>query len=129
MARLLLEAQATWANSSGANTTKDIDIPGDGDVGGKADVLIEVRNPSAVTALTVTAKDKELAGTAFGGGSTRYVQVAKFAAGVPVNTPEAISLVVKDWDLGGGGRVTLSNDTILGGADGFTADVRVKVTD
>lgn len=124
---LVYEGQAAFANSSLVNTLKDLDIPAGGILNDdeEMDFSVVVRNPSAVTALTVRLKSKEITDATFGGGATRYPVFQTIA--VPANTPEGTETLVHGWQLAAaGGRVTVSNDTVLGGADAFNADVRIR---
>ncbi len=111
------DGSAAWANSSSANTNKDIDITPPTTLQVNGLYAVTVINPSAVTALTVVAQNK---GTF--GGSAKYSTLAQFS--VAANTNRTV--IVQGWMLGEGARLTLSNDTGLGVADGFTAYVRVR---
>lgn len=125
---LIVESQYVFANNAPVNTAVDVAVPADSDmnVDSPQDERYEVtvRNPSAVSAVTVRVKSLEKQDATFGGGSDRYPQVAQF--GVPINTPEGLTQVVTGWDLSRGGRITVSNDTVLGAATGFTGDLRVR---
>lgn len=114
---IVAEASATWANSAAAGTQVNIDVSLPYMFQPRAKYLIITQNPSAVTALTVKVKSKETFG-----GTSYYPELSSIA--VPVNTAKAT--VVEGWMIGEGGRLTLSNDTALGTADGFTANIRVR---
>lgn len=122
---VVFEGQVTWANSAPALTVKTLDIPhalSDGDY------EVIVRNPSAITDLTVNMQTQEAASSQFGGGATRYPTFDSFTA--VKNSVDGATKLVKEWPLGSAqGRVSLSNITVLGVADGFTADVRIRRAD
>ncbi len=111
------DQDATWANSASANTAVNVDVAAPDPVQAEGKYLIHVYNPSTVTALSLAIKTT----LASFGGSTRYGELTY--ASVSANSTR--SFLVQGWMLGGNGRITLSNDTILGGSDGFTAKVRV----
>jgi hypothetical protein len=124
---LVVEGQAVFANSALINTPINIAIPSGGVLSDdeETDFEVIVRNPSLVTALNVALKSLEKTDSAFGGGADRYPTFQTIV--VPVNTPEGTETVVHGWGLGAaGGRITVSNATALGVADGFSADVRVR---
>lgn len=124
---LVTEAAFVFPNSAGVGTPIDVAVPPDQDMNVGADEQryeISVRNPSTITALTVRVKTLEKQDAATGGGADRYPEVTNFP--VLVNSPEGKTQVVEGWDLSRGGRITVSNDTILGGAQGFTGDLRVR---
>lgn len=108
---------AVWANSAPANTQVNVAIaqPTTPQKNGK--YLVNVRNPSTVTALTVKVRNT----LAAFGGAAREAELTSIA--VPANSIK--SVLVEGWLAGGGGSLLLSNDTVLGAADGFTADIRV----
>lgn len=120
---------AVWANSAAVNTPVDVDYAAPVKVqsaGIKVDdvlhqkdarYLIVIDNPSAVTALTVVVKNKH---AAFG-GSDKFGEVTTI--NVPISAVK--DTLVDGWLLGDGARLTLSNDTVLGALDGFTATIRV----
>lgn len=110
------DGTAVWANSAAVNTAVNIDIALPSPLQSDAKYLISIINPSAVTALTVKVKNKETFGAA------QYPELTTFS--VPATTDKAV--LVEGWMLGEAGRLTLSNDTVLGAADGFTANVRVR---
>lgn len=107
---------ATWANSAAANTQVTVAVSQPATPQKNAKYLINVRNPSTVTALTVKVRNT----LAAFGGATREAELTSIA--VPANSIK--SVLVEGW-LAGGGSLLLSNDTVLGAADGFTADIRV----
>lgn len=119
---IVFEGQVTWANSAPLNTVKTLDLPhalADGDY------EVEVRNPSAVTDLAVNVQTQEAADATYGGGSTRYPTFDSFVAAK--NNVDGVTRLVKEWPIGSvQGRVSLQNSTVLGVADGFTADVRIR---
>lgn len=111
----MIEADITWANSAGAGTAVDVDVPGTQVAAG----VITVRNPSAVTALTVKVQGKETLG-----GGARYPEIDSVA----VAANSVVQFYVDElWLMGEGGRLHITNDTILGGADGFTGQVRIRL--
>lgn len=110
---------AVFANSAAVNTVVNVAIAAGKSRRDRTKFVVIVRNPSAVTALTVRVRAVE---TALG-GATRYPELATLA--VPANTPDGKALVFEGY-VSGGLRVSVSNDTVLGVADGFTADVRVR---
>jgi hypothetical protein len=113
------DGTAAWANSAAQNTAVNIDITPPTVLQGDALNLLIVTNPSTVTDLTVVVKNK---GTF--GGTARYPELTRYA--VAKNLAEGKTFLVQGWMLGEGARLTLSNDTALGGSDGFTAYVRVR---
>ncbi len=113
----VFSGDAAFANSAAANTTVDLDIT-EVYLERARKTVVTVRNPSAVTALTVTVKNVETLG-----GAVRYPTHQTWT--VAANTTS--STVVDAWLLGDGGRVSVSNNTALGVADAFTANVRVRV--
>lgn len=113
------DGSASWANSAAVNTTVNIDITLPAVLQGNALYMVTVTNPSTVSAITVVMRNK---GTF--GGTARYPELTRF--GVPANSPDGRSMLVQGWMLGEGARLSLSNDTILGGSDGFTAYVRIR---
>lgn len=108
---------ATWANSAAANTQVNVAIAQPVTPQRNGKYLINIRNPSTVTALTVKVRNTLIAF----GGAARDAELASIA--VAVNTVK--SVLVEGWLAGDGGSLLLSNDTVLGAADGFTADIRV----
>lgn len=116
---LVYDGTAVWSNSASATTNIDINIPLPSSLQGNATYEITVTNPSAVSDITVIVKNKETFG-----GTARYPELTRF--GVPKNTVDGKSVLAQGWMLGEAGRLSLSNDTILGASDGFTAYVRVR---
>lgn len=134
-----VNTSVAWANSSAANTTKDVDfdVTVDETAKEKTDLSVSerlrtdtgkyvvlVHNPSAVTALTVKAKSRWT-------DSAAAARVADLRDGstdktlaVPANSTKA--MVLEGLDVADGARLTLSNDTVLGAGDGFTAQVQVR---
>lgn len=124
---LVVEAQAPFANNAAVNTVVNLPVPAGGILNDdeNAEFEVIVRNPSLVTALTVKLRSREVTSAAFGGGADRYPEFQTLA--VPVNTPEGKEFMAHGWQLAAaGGRISVSNDTVLGAADAFTADVRVR---
>ena len=113
----LLDTTAVWANSAAVNTAVNLDIPLPTQLQGEGLYQIIVTNPSTVSALTVVVKNKETLGTA------KYPELTRF--GVSTSSPDGKVIVVQGL-FGEAARLTLSNDTVLGAADGFTAYVRVR---
>lgn len=109
---------AVWANSAGANTAVNVAIAQPATPQKNAKYLVNVRNPSTVTALTMKVRNT-LAGF---GGSARE---ADLGASITIPANSVVSVLVEGWLAGGGGTLLLSNNTVLGVADGFTADIRV----
>lgn len=117
---LLADATPAWANSAGANTIVNVDIAIPTPLNATGKLLIWVRNPSAVTALAYTIQVKETI------TSTDYwADLASGTGSVLANTKAAF--VVEGALLGGGLRLVLKNSTLLGGSDGFTANVRARL--
>ncbi|MHB1651661.1 MAG: hypothetical protein ACYCVD_04180 [Desulfitobacteriaceae bacterium] len=114
---ILLDITAAWANSAAVNTAVNLDIPLPSDVHGEGLYQITITNPSAVTAITAKVKNKETLGTA------KYPLLSTIST--PVSTPDGKVTVVQGL-FGEAARITLSNDTVLGVADGFSAYVRVR---
>ena len=111
----MIDADITWANSAAAGTVVNVDVPGAQVAAG----VITVRNPSAVTALTVKVQGKETLG-----GVARYPEIASVT--VEANSVEQF-YVDELWLMGEGGRLAVTNATALGAADGFTGQVRVRL--
>lgn len=136
--RKVANTSVAWANSSAANTTKDVDFDPTVDEFGKyiealspekqrshtGKYLVAVHNPSIVTALTVKAQvvwDDDAATERVADlrdGST------DITLAVPTNSTKA--MVFEGLGVGKKARVRLSNDTLLGASDGFTARVTVR---
>lgn len=114
----------TWANSAAVNTEKTVDIAASSTDLAARDILIVVRNPSAVTAVTVAVKNTY---TDPNGGTTRYAKLTSFTAAVVGTSPDdgGESFLVSGALVSGGCRLSLKNATVLGGSDGFTASVQV----
>lgn len=114
----------TWANSDAANTQKTYTFT-------KPDAPVEeyelvVYNPSTVTDLTVKIFNIEASLK----GSDRdalitTVSIPKSQAvtGTTINT---YARIVHGIFNGGNCKIVASNDTVLGGADGFTATFRLR---
>lgn len=110
----MIDADITWANSAAAGTAVTVDVPGAQAAAG----VVTVRNPSTVTALTVKVLGKETLG-----GAARYPEIASIA--VPANSVKQF-YVDELWLIGEGGRLSITNDTVLGAGNGFTGQVRVR---
>jgi hypothetical protein len=115
---------ATYANSALINTQVTIDIAAP--TYAKQRYKIVVYNPSTVTDLTIKIMSTE---TSLGAG-TRYafldsMTVPKSAAytGTTINAYEK---EVEGIFTGAALRLVVSNDTALGGSDGFSAYIRVR---
>jgi hypothetical protein len=108
---------ATWADSAAANTAVNVDVALPTSLQGSAKYLVEIYNPSAVTALTVIAQNKALSF----GGATRYPELTRWS----VAASGVKAVIVEGWLLDAAGRLVLSNDTALGAGQGFTASIRV----
>lgn len=108
---------ATWANSAAANT--EVVITGGDMAHVNADGMVTIHNPSTVTALTVTPRIVV----------TDRLNVERTAtmADTAAYTVAAGATVSKRLPGLGVGRLSLSlkNATVLGVADGFTAEVIV----
>jgi len=114
------DGDAVFAASAAANTVADLDVPAD-TITGTDQFVVIVTNPSAITALTVVVRGKET----FTAG-VRYPAVQTIT--VPANTPEGTLTVVDGALVGEGARIVVSNNTVLGLGQGFTAEVRVRKT-
>lgn len=79
--------------------------------------LVVVRNPSTVTALTMRLRNRETLG-----GAVIFPEIVNFP--VPLNS--SVARVVEGFLLGEASRVDFHNDTALGLADTFSAQVRVR---
>lgn len=117
---VLVDDQATWANLASADTEQVVSVPrpswgGDPE---QAKAVILVHNPSSVTALSgtyrLTFEDSQ--------GTERKADLATFA--VATNETKAIVVDVGFTELGA--EVALSNDSLLGASDGFSAEVQVQ---
>jgi len=115
----IYDGSASWANSSALNTTINLDITLPNVLQGNALYMVTIINPSTVSAITAIMRNK---GTF--GGTARYPELTRF--GAPANSVDGRSVLVQGWMLGEGARLSLSNDTILGGSDGFTAYIRIR---
>lgn len=108
---------AAWANSAGANTVVVVDVPLPAAGQAESRYLVTVINPSPVTALAVVLGNKETIG-----GIDYYPDITSLTVGAGAS----VSFVVQGFLLGSGGRITLSNNTALGVAQGFTALLRIR---
>lgn len=114
----LVNSKATWANSDSADTEKNVDITIPSTLQKDACYLILIHNPSTVTDLSVVAKTEWTDSDA----GTQYAGIHAFS----VPSQQTKGVVLDGWVLADGGRLTLSNDTVLGGSDGFSAYVQVR---
>jgi hypothetical protein len=125
---LSADKTAVFANSAAANTQKTIDISLDKSLiaGIKTKCQIAVYNPSTVTDLTVKIMSKE---SDFG-GDVRYCLLDTWTvAKAATVTRTALNAYLKNFEGMFNGtdlRLVVSNVTILGASDGFTAWVRVR---
>ena len=116
------DQRVTWANSDPANTQKVITIIK------PAQVIkthsITVYNPSTVTDLTVKVLNtKAVNGTSRDCLVTSFVvPKSQSVTGTTVNT---YSVEVEGMFVGGNVKLAVSNNTVLGVADTFSADIRV----
>lgn len=113
----VFDGSVTFPNSAAANSVQAVtfDVP-IAEAGAR--YLVEAFNPSTVTALTVRLQNRETLG-----GTPRNIQVTTLA--VPVNSGRAVTL--DGWPQGDNqARIEVSNDTVLGAADTFTAWIRVR---
>lgn len=115
----VFDGSATFANNAAAGTIVNLEVPLPASLQGDALYLISITNPSTETALTVRVRTKETLNAV-----ARYPELTSF--GVAVNTPDGKSVLVQGWMLGEAGRLSISNDTVLGAAGAFTAFVRVR---
>jgi hypothetical protein len=113
----IYDGTAVWANDALINTivNKDITLPTTLQPNGMYEIIID--NVSADTALTVVVKGKETFGE-----TAKYPTLTTFT--VAASTTKAY--LVEGWMIGEAGRLSLSNDTALGAAAGFTANIRVR---
>lgn len=116
--------QAIYAAEAAANTQVTLDLTSPASPVSKYEITIY--NPSTVTALTVKAFCTE----ATLGGDTRYgyltswpVLASQAITGTTINT---YSVVLSYPFVGTNLRLVISNDTVLGVGEGFTAEVRVR---
>lgn len=125
---LTADKTVTFANSALVNTQNNVDIVIDKTLVDNPTIKtqIAVYNPSTVTDLTVKLMSVE---TALGGG-TRYCLVDTWT--VPKSaaaTGTTVSAYMKTFDglfNGTDLRLVVSNATVLGAAEGFTATLRVR---
>jgi hypothetical protein len=113
-----IKAAATWANNAAANTT--VVVAGTSAEGhGAGDVIVTVYNPSAITAIQVTPRIRV---TDRNGTERTATLVDTAAFTVPASTTQArrIPSMIGIPDL------LLQNVTLLGAAQGFTAEVIIQ---
>lgn len=106
-----------WLENALINTGVNVDVELPATLQGNAKYLIEIHNPSAVTALTVIAQNKAIGF----GGDTRYPELTRW--GVTANSSKCV--IIEGFLLDSGSRLVISNDTALGAMQGFTASIRV----
>lgn len=116
---LVADTSVSFADSAGQDTeqTADLGLPSHVPDDGRA--LVTIHNPSSVTALTV---QPQIAETFPSGGAQHGDLGTTFA----VPTQGTASFVVEGLLAGEGGRLSITNDTVLGAGDGFTAEIRVR---
>ena len=115
-----------FANSAAANTqlVATVQAPAEGMT--TNDPLqaykIAVHNPSTVTDLTVKllTVEADLADCLL---DTLIVPKAQVITGTTINAHEFLT---GGMFCGGNLKIVVSNDTVLGGADGFTAKIRIR---
>lgn len=108
----------TWLAEASANTEKDVDIVLPNTIDGDNLYEILIHNPSTVTALSVDIKVK----WTDSGDTTRYSTLTNLG----INSAEGEANLVQGSLLAEGSRITLSNDTVLGVGEGFTAYIQVR---
>lgn len=115
-----------FANSSAANTQSVTTVQAPSEGMTTNDPLqaykIAVHNPSTVTDLTVKLLTAE-ADFADCLLDTLTVPKAQAVTGTTINAHE---FLVGGIFCGGNLKIIVSNDTVLGGADGFTAEIRIR---
>lgn len=116
---LVTDTTGVWANSAAANTSTNIDVVLPPSLQGNAMYEITVTNPSVESDLTIVVKNKETFS-----GTSRYPELTRF--GIPKNSTDGKCVLVQGWMLGEAGRISISNDTVLGAAGAFVAYVRVR---
>jgi hypothetical protein len=114
---LVASGSFAFANNAAAGTVVNVDVPLPAAPSAGGEYLVTVYDPSAVTDLAVSVQNKHTMG-----GQARYGELAVFAVlkGKTRDVPLAF------WILGEGGRLAISNDTVLGAADGFTGYYEVR---
>lgn len=116
-ANQFVDTTATWANSAAVNTIVNIDVtfPSPPQVEGRYTTTIV--HPSTVTDLKVIWRGKASAGT------IQYPELTQVTH--PKSTTAGRDYPTVGWHgTGGAGRIALSNDTVLGAAEGFTCYVK-----
>lgn len=114
----VFDGTVTWANSEAVNSIKTVDIalPDTLQKDGLYEII--VTNPSTETTLTVSVKNKETFSV------EKYPELKSIS--VPADSIDGKANIVQGWLLGEAGRLTLSNDTAVGAAGTFVAEVRVR---
>lgn len=113
---LIQSSTAAWANSAAAATAVAIDVALPVALQSDGKYLITVINPSTVTDLVVSICDKATISA-----TAHYPELALFT--VAKNTKR--TALVEGWLLMEAGRLSITNTTVLGVADGFTANVLI----
>lgn len=118
------DTTAIWANSVPANTEVNADVPAPTNPSITGKYLILVHNPSGVTALTGKVRVR----WTDSGANARVASLIEGGTEKTIAIPAGATraFVVEGWVVATGGRIVLSNDTVLGAADGFTAYVQVR---
>ena len=117
-----------FANNALVNTQVNVDIAIDKTTmsGPKQRCALEVYNPSTVTDLTIKLMSKAESlgsGTRYALIETLTIPKAQTITGTAVN---AYLNLIEGFFVGGDLRLVVSNDTALGGAEGFTAYARLR---
>lgn len=120
----LVNGLATWANSAPVNTAVNLDVPIPVRPTPTGKLLVLVNNPSTVTALTGTLKTRWTDNVPAAQVATLRSGASDVTVAVPANTTKGF--VVDLFALADGGRITWTNDTVLGVGDGFTARIQVR---
>lgn len=113
-----ITGSATWANTAAAGTQVVVDAGTIEQHHGSRTATVLVHNPSTVTAITVAPRVRVTDGT----GTVRSATLGGETFTVPAASTHAhrVEGIVGLMDL------ALTNDTALGLADGFTAQVVVQ---
>lgn len=115
----------TFSNSAPANTQVNVDFTKPDQVRKKYE--LQVYNPSTVTDLTVKVFHVE---ANVDGANTRYSLITSISVpksqSVTGTTVNMYSTLLQNIFNGVNVRFVISNDTVLGGGDGFTGILRLK---
>ena len=115
---VVVDGAVTFPNSAAAGSVQShLVSPLPAQLATAARYLVVVRNPSTVTALTVRLRNRETLG-----GAVVFPELLNF----PVPANSSAVRVVEGFLLGEASRVDFHNDTALGLADTFSAQVRVR---